>query len=414
MTQITPPSHPRLRPLDMRPIEHEGQDFLMLRDPSMLADETILVPQPLATALAFFDGTRDLPTISALLAIRYGIMIGPQQLEELVIALDDFLFLDSARIEAAEQTALEAYRRALYRTPSLAGVSYPEDPEELREELQSFIDQVGPKLDPNGIYSSRLTAVVSPHIDYARGGRVYAQVWSQIAEAARTADLVVILGTDHYGGSDLITLTRQNYATPFGILPTDTQLVDALAAELGEEAAFAGEMRHQGEHSIELAAVWLHFIRDGKPCKLLPVLCGSFLDFIAEGENPDSNDRLNRFLAALQSLTKDRRTLLVAAGDLAHVGPAFGGDPLDLEGRSQLEAADQDLVAQICAGDAQGFFQAIQRVEDRNNVCGLSPIYLTLRALDESKGEQAGYEVCPADSAGTSVVTVCGVTLQAS
>ncbi len=151
------------------------------------------------------------------------------------------------------------------------------------------------------------------------------------------ADLVVILGTDHYGGGDLFTLTRQNYATPFGVLPTDTDLVDALASELGEEAVFAGEIRHQGEHSIELAAVWLHFIREGKPCQLLPVLCGSFYSFVQGEGDPAVDDRVNLFLDKLQALTKNRRTLVVAAGDLAHVGPAFGGEPLNLDDRAHLE-----------------------------------------------------------------------------
>ncbi len=94
MTMTMNNPNPRLRPVDMRPIQHEGQDFVLLRDPTELADETILVPQPLATALAFFDGSRDLPTISSLLAIRYGIMVGPQQLGELAASLDDFLFLE--------------------------------------------------------------------------------------------------------------------------------------------------------------------------------------------------------------------------------------------------------------------------------------------------------------------------------
>ncbi len=72
---------------------------------------------------------------------------------------------------------------------------------------------------------------------------------------------------------------------------------------------------------------------------------------------------------------------------------------------------DRELLTRMCAGDAPGFFQAIRQVEDRNNICGLAPIYLTLRALGGVDGEPAGYELCPADAAGTSVVSVCGVTL---
>ena len=61
------------------------------------------------------------------------------------------------------------------------------------------------------------------------------------------------------------------------------------------------------------------------------------------------------------------------------------------------------------AGAAEEFFAAISRVQDRNNVCGVAPIYLMLRLLGASQGEQLGYAVCPADEQGTSAVTVTGM-----
>ncbi len=63
----------------------------------------------------------------------------------------------------------------------------------------------------------------------------------------------------------------------------------------------------------------------------------------------------------------------------------------------------------MCAGDAGAFFSSIRRVSDRNNVCGVAPIYLTLRLLGESLGTQAGYAICPADDEDASVVTVTGM-----
>jgi hypothetical protein len=65
------------------------------------------------------------------------------------------------------------------------------------------------------------------------------------------------------------------------------------------------------------------------------------------------------------------------------------------------------------AGDAAQFFDSIRRVGDRNNVCGVSPIYLTMRLLEALDGPitgtQTGYDTCPADPHDTSVVTVGGV-----
>ena len=52
---------------------------------------------------------------------------------------------------------------------------------------------------------------------------------------------------------------------------------------------------------------------------------------------------------------------------------------------------------------------AVERVQDRNNVCGVPPIYLALRMLGQVQGEQVAYDRCPADEDGTSLVSVCGV-----
>ena len=61
------------------------------------------------------------------------------------------------------------------------------------------------------------------------------------------------------------------YLFPYGVLPTNTATVDAIAKAIGEERAFAEELHHRTEHSVELAAVWLHHMRDGKPCQLVPI-----------------------------------------------------------------------------------------------------------------------------------------------
>ncbi|GAG18358.1 unnamed protein product, partial [marine sediment metagenome] len=45
------------------------------------------------------------------------------------------------------------------------------------------------------------------------------------------------------------------------------------------------------------------------------------------------------------------------------------------------------------------------------NICGLAPIYLMLRILEDGHGEPAGYDRCPADINHTSFVSICGVVL---
>ena len=275
------------------------------------------------------------------------------------------------------------------------------------EFLKSYLEKLETNPKPKSI-----RGLVSPHIDYARGGHVYAQVWARASQVIQEADLVVILGSDHFGEDDPLSLTHQNYATPYGVLPTATSIVDKLAKALDERIAFNGQLYHKAEHSIEMAAVWLHHMREGKPCEILPILCSSFERFFKGGTSPEEDFLFQRFIDTLRSAIADRSAVVVAAGDLSHVGPTFGGRPLDFMGRARLKAADQELMERMCSGDEKGFYEAIRLIENRNNVCGLPPIYLTLRLLNPAQGEAVSYDLCPADKQGTSVVSICGVLFQ--
>jgi len=399
----------KLRPLDIRPYQRDGQHFFLLRDPLQISDTLLLVPQPLVPVLMLCDGNWDAHAIHGILRLRYGIEFEDGLLEGMLTTLDEAFFFENERFYAEQARLLAEYRAAPYRPPMLAGASYPADPAGLRQLLDAYLDEVG-NLAPA---PAEARGLLSPHIDYPRGGAVYAKVWKRAAEMARAADLVVLLGTDHY--SDVpgsLTLTRQNYATPYGVLPTARDVVDALAGVIGEEAAFAGELRHRGEHSLELVAVWLHHLRDGQPVPLVPMLTGSFSQYIGSGISPFTDERVKAVVNTLQQAAAGRRVLYVASGDLSHVGPAFNGEPLHASGRAQLKVADDEIIGRMVAGDAEGFYSSIQRVGDVNNVCGLSPVYLTLKTLGATEGECVAYQACPADERDTSVVTVAGLIFE--
>lgn len=400
---------PKLRSIDVQTVVHNGRRMLVLRDPLRLSQQTVALPQELAPLLSLCDGTRDVSALRAALMVRFGMQVGLSVLQEIVTALDEALLLEGPRFEAAYEEALQAYRTAPCRPPALAGTSYPADPQELRLLLRGYLDVADVTLLSEGG-----RGLISPHIDFARGGPVYARVWKRATRMVQEARRVILFGTDHAGGAGRITLTRQNYATPFGILPTAVDVVDALAQRLGEEEAFAEELHHRSEHSIELATVWLHALRDGQACELVPVLCGSFSPFISGQASPAADAAFSACVDVLRPIAAEPGTLVVAAADLAHVGPAFGGPPVDLVGRARLQAADDELIAQICAGDAEGFFATLKRTGDQQNVCGLPPIYLALRVLGAVRGERIAYDRCPADSIGTSLVSICGVIFTGS
>jgi AmmeMemoRadiSam system protein B len=402
---------PKLREIEAHAIQHQGQEMVLLRDPLNLSEASIAIPRPLAPLLGLMDGTRNSAELEAAVQVRAGVRLAPDLLPSLLAAMDEALLLDNERFAAAKAAAVRVFRDAPFRAlTTIDGSAANGDPGKMAAYLQSFLDALDASVSRQA--SAGIRGVVSPHIDYQRGGPVYAEVWSAATQATREAELVILLGTDHQGGDGKLTLTRQSYATPWGTLPTEATIVDELAAALGPETAFEEELHHRNEHSIELAAIWLHFIRAAAPVPVVPILCGSFAGFVAGVGDPASHAPFAAAVEVLQGLLEARRTLVVAAADLAHMGPAFG-DPygLDFIGRAQLRSADERLLAAVHAGNAQAFFDSLKAEGDRRHVCGLPPIYLMLRVLGKTQGEPAGYALCPADPQGTSFVSIAGAIL---
>lgn len=404
--------NPRLRQLDFQPVYHQGEQMWYLRDPLELTSEQLVMPPTLAQLLLFCDGSRTPQEIHADFCQHIGQSLDFAITEQALAQLDAACLFDNERARQALAQQKADFRSQPNRPPALADLSYPANP----RQLTMLLDEYGDDDNLNGWQPWRGRAIISPHIDYQRGGKVYSKVWQRARTAVLEADLVIILGTDHNGGAGTFTLTRQPYATPYGVLPTDTNLVDELAVAIGEEAAFAEELHHRREHSIELSAVWLHYIYqqagiDPKP--MVPILCGSFHHFVMNGHHPAQDDLLETAVATLQRATDGKKVLIVASVDFAHVGPAFGDDYImDDTRRTALRQADHNLVQAIIRGDDASFYDQIATVEDRNKVCGFSSIYLMLRYLQGTEGVQVAYDHCPADDDNHSLVSIAGILLE--
>ncbi|HSM58170.1 MAG TPA: AmmeMemoRadiSam system protein B [Candidatus Sulfomarinibacteraceae bacterium] len=403
---------PALRPLDFQPVIYEGQQLWFLRDPLQLSDQQLLLPPALAHMLHLIDGTRTAHEIHADFCREVGQMVDFEVVTSTLAELDRACLLENERARHAMQEELAAFHALPHRPPTLAGLNYPQD----RRRLVSYFEQFarnGQQSDERDVWQGR--AIVSPHIDYQRGGPVYGQVWGRAADAVAEADLVLIFGTDHNGGLGTVTLTRQAYATPFGALPSAGGLIQALDDAVGGDRLFELELNHRQEHSIELSAAWLHYVYHTlgeQPAPMLPVLCGSFQHFLTNGQHPAEDEMLTAFLQALQAETAGLRVLAVASVDLAHVGPSFGDPfPVDEARRQDLAQSDRRLMEAIRQGDHARFYDEIAGVEDRNRICGFSSLYLMLRYLDGAEGVEVAYEHCPADDEGNSFVSICGLLL---
>ncbi len=398
----------KLRPLEIKSFVHEGQPVFYLRDPLELSNRYALVPQVLGPLLATLDGQHTVAEMRQVFIQSTGQLISDAEIEGLLAQLDDLYLLDNENFATVKAHALTQYRAAPYRPPALAGLSYPANPDTLRRELQAFMDAT-PPAEPLETGSG----LFCPHIDYARGGKVYAQLWKRARKLAENAEVVVIFATDHNSFlPGQITPTRQNYATPFGVLPTEQSVVDAVVDVLGEESAFTEELNHRREHSIELVVTWLHFIRGGKPVPIVPILVGSFYHFIGNGKNPAADQQLQAVLSAVKQATAGRRVLTVASGDLAHLGPAFDTEPITPQEKIRLKQDDERMLQPLIAGNADDFFEIIRAERGERNVCGTAPFYLSLKMMGDVRGEVTGYDCCVADDRDTSFVSVAGMVFK--
>ena len=417
------PDRPKLRPLEVSRVTHEGNDYFLLKDLRRLNDQSLMVPVLLGLYLQAVDGTNTLNEITKA-AISRGAPEFPQEtLDELISRLDDMLLLSNGKYSVEMEQRLDIYRSAPERTPALAGLAYPSDTDDLRGYLDGF---AFPYMNDYAIADNdlpagvELKAVVSPHIDFERGGDSYGMTWEQVPDQLKDVELVVVFGTDHNGEGPRLTLTNQHYRTPLGMLDTDTELVDEIALILSTDSTiddhpFADEFNHANEHSIELATVWLHRAIGNSDAKMLPILCGSFGGLLEDDAlNIDDHTAISRVIRLLQSVADERRTIFIAAADLAHVGPAFGDIeliPKESEKRRRVESEDEVLLEAIVSGNRRRFFDAIRKNDDRNRICGFAPIYMTMWAADTTIGTWNGYQQCQADEQDTSFVSIAGAAL---
>ena len=407
--------YPKVRQLDFQPITHEGERASLIRDPSEISTDQLVLPPVLARMTLYCDGLHDIPAIYEALEAELGGQLPKGALEHAIQTLDESFMLDNARFRDKQSSVTAEFRNAPYRPMALVDRNYCRDLAELDLQFKEY----GRDDDPSDIeswsnWSGR--GIVSPHIDYQRGGAVYAQTWARAHQAVADADLVLMFATDHKGGLGSLTLTEKAYETPYGILPTDLDVVRALEKSIGSQDAYRLELNHRNEHSVELSAVWLHHVahqvRPNNPPPMVPLLIGSFQHFVMGQGHPAKDSKMMGFVDALKQATKGKRVLCVASVDLSHVGHVFGDDYImDGAKRQTLVHTDTSLMEAVSLGDGERFYSEIASIEDRNKVCGFSPLYLMLKYMETTSGHPIAYQHCTADAQDHSLVSICGMLL---
>lgn len=400
---MTIPLRPQLRPLEVLPVGSEKGLLFTLRDPEGFG-RMVVMPYGALVLAALMDGQHTLAEIQAAFQQQTGVAAPLADVENIIRRLDEAYLLAGERFDRYRREQIEAYLKGPVRPAFHAGGAYPAEPEALREQLAGYftcdegpgsIDATAPQDAP------RLCGMISPHIDLRRGGPAFAWAYKQVIEHS-DADLFVIFGTAHGPMEELFCVCRKDFDTPLGVVGTDRQFIDRLARHLASSVAgrqldpFADEVAHRFEHSIEFQATFLQYVLGGKrEFRIVPVLAGSFQEFLADGVQPDESPEVQAFLAAVQAAAEGHpgSVCYIAGADFAHIGQRFGDEWLLDETRlAEQSADDHRLLEAACRCDTAAFFSHVAEQEDRSRICGLSPTYMLLKLADSARGELLRYD----------------------
>jgi AmmeMemoRadiSam system protein B len=334
----------------------------------------LVVPPPWVAVLQYLDGSHtELDAQAILTRLAGGELVTAEQVRELVSVLGEAGFLETEEFFALKESRHEAFRKAEVREASHAGSAYPDAGDAVRERFQDPL--------PAAPEAALPRALAAPHVSPEGGFASYRAAYDVAADSKPLT--FVILGTSHYGAPERFGLTRKAFRTPLGSVEVAREHHDLLVERAGG-AVIQEDYCHAPEHSIEFQVLFLQ-CRLSAPFRILPILCGPFVESLRTAEPPESLDSTRRFFDALTELASDGDDLVWVLGvDLAHIGRRYGhAKAARANEGAMLEVAEADRarLERICAGDADGFFELVHPGGDELNWCGYSPLYTFVRAV---------------------------------
>ncbi len=397
--------YPKLIAVDAFPVEEDGRKMYCIKDPQNSDIAPLVVSELALYIMTFFDGNNSIDSVISTLKEKYGKVIERADLDSLVKMLDNSLLLENENYINHQQLIENNFFNSDTRKAYLSGLSYPESKEKLNNLLDDFFEKAG-KILPLKNENEKLRGLVSPHIDFTRGGTSYAVAYREIINKSN-ANTYLIFGTTHYAQNDNpFILTRKPFSTPLGTIDTDTEFLDRIEDKCKWDL-YEGEIFHRTEHSIEFQVVFLQHILKEKNFKIIPVLCNSFHQFVGNGSSPFEDKKISTFLTELKKIIASYgdSVVVIAGVDLAHVGPEFGDkDQVDEKTLSWIRNRDAISLEYTEKIDAEGFYRSVEEEKDKRKICGLSSIYSMLKVTDASYGTILDYDNALEEDTG-SVVT---------
>jgi len=248
------------------------------------------------------------------------------------------------------------------RHPVVAGIFYPDDPEELAAMVDGFLAQVE-RVEGEPI------ALIVPHAGYIYSGQVAAYAFKQIEGIEYEA--IVVVGNNHRDPTlqDISVWAEGGFETPLGLVPIDVELAQALL-QADERIVFYRPV-HQYEHSIEVELPFLQ--RVCPECRIVPVIVGE-----------PSEENIEALSQALIKVLAGKKALIIASSDLSHYPPRDDARQVDTATLAAIESMEP------------GHFYATTREMMSKSIpnlatcaCGEGPILVAMMAAKGLGANQA-------------------------
>jgi AmmeMemoRadiSam system protein B len=390
-TQKDPQQYPVLRNLQFSPIKEGEEQFIVLWDPTGLSKEKLVLPLSYFFIIQHFDGEHSLQEIGGLYLKRFGEFLIPNKLEQLVADLDQKLFLEGERTEAAKQQARDLYRQSPLRPAAFAGRSYEADGAKLARQIESFFtSKEGPDFKPSEHAGKKIKGLVAPTYDLKQAGPIYAWAYKELQEAAQP-DLYVVLGTAYAGLDNLFAVTNKDFETPLGLVRSDQAILSKIKERF--PMMFDEDLCHQAEHAIEFQLPFLqHVVGTKKPVTIVPILCSFSALSLSDQHVRQSADT---FLGGLREILtgSGQDYCVIAAAELAHVGMRYGDKepPTDFSFHRSMQH-DLEMLKPVEERKPDEFVNYIIKENDQRRISGFASIYSLLRLIEAESGQVLRYD----------------------
>ncbi|MHA2182830.1 MAG: AmmeMemoRadiSam system protein B [Promethearchaeota archaeon] len=231
------------------------------------------------------------------------------------------------------------------REPAVAGTFYPSSASELAQMLDTLLITEKSKIKDD-LSNKKILGGVVPHAGYKYSGCESVHFFEILHQDFKVFfDTIFILNPNHHGyGPEIAVDDNDSWETPFGQVPLDRELIDALAFPLSAEA-------HRLEHSGEVILPFLQKFLDYE-FKIVPI---SFLR-----QDPEKSIEIAERIVEINKI-QNKKILIIASSDFSHyVTPEVG------------EKKDKKIIETILSLDIEGVFNDIKKTNA--TVCGCGPI----------------------------------------